>query len=56
MAGDTSLWPVVVGGLLALGGTMVGVIGTTIRGVAQQRHDSCVVSPRGCVREGCGGS
>jgi hypothetical protein len=36
---DTSLWPVVVGGLLGVGGTMVGVIGTTIRDVAQQRHE-----------------
>ena len=35
---DTSLWPVVVGGL-GVGGTMVGVIGTTIRDVAQQRHE-----------------
>ena len=37
---DTSLWPVVVGGLLGVGGTMVGVIGTTIRDAAQQRHDA----------------
>jgi hypothetical protein len=36
---DTSLWPVVVGGLLGVGGTMVGMIGTTIRDVAQQRHE-----------------
>ena len=36
---DTSLWPVVVGGLLGVSGTMVGVIGTTIRDVAQQCHD-----------------
>jgi hypothetical protein len=36
---DTSLWPVVVGGLLTVGGTMVGLIGTTIRDVAQQRHE-----------------
>jgi hypothetical protein len=36
---DTSLWPVVVGGLLGVGGTVVGVIGTTIRDVAQQRHE-----------------
>jgi hypothetical protein len=35
---DTSLWPVVVGGLLGVGGT-VGVIGTTIRDVARQRHE-----------------
>jgi len=40
MAGaDTSLWPVVVGGLLGVGGTLVGVIGTTIRDVALQRHE-----------------
>jgi hypothetical protein len=39
MAGDTSLWPVIVGGLLGVGGTMVGVIGTTIRDVAQQRQE-----------------
>jgi hypothetical protein len=36
---DTSLWPVVVGGLLGVGGSLVGVIGTTIRDVAQQRHE-----------------
>ena len=37
---DTSLWPVVVGGLLGVGGTMVGVIGTTIRDAARQRHET----------------
>jgi hypothetical protein len=36
---DTSLWPVVVGGLLGEEGTVVGVIGTTIRDVAQQHHE-----------------
>ena len=36
---DTSLWPVVVGGLLALGGTVAGAIATTIRDAAQQRHE-----------------
>jgi hypothetical protein len=36
---DTSLWPVVVGGLLALGGTVAVVIGTAIRDVVQQRHE-----------------
>ena len=36
---DTSLWPVVVGGLLALGGTIAGVIGTVIRDEIQKRHD-----------------
>ena len=36
---DASLWPVVVGGLLGVGGTLVGVIGTTIRDAAQQRHE-----------------
>ena len=36
---DTSLWPVVVGGLLGVGGTIVAVIGTTIRDIAQQRHE-----------------
>jgi hypothetical protein len=36
---DTSLWPVVVGGLLGVGGTLVGVIGTTFREAAQQRHE-----------------
>ena len=39
MAGDTSLLPVVVGGLLALGGVVAGVIGTAIRDVVQQRRD-----------------
>jgi hypothetical protein len=37
---DTSLWPVVVGGLLALGGTVAGAIATTIRDAAQQRHET----------------
>jgi hypothetical protein len=36
---DTSLWPVVVGGLLALGGTVAGAIATTIRDAVQQRHE-----------------
>ena len=36
---DASLWPVVVGGLLGMGGTIVGVIGTTVRDAAQQRHE-----------------
>ena len=36
---DTSLWPVIVGGLLGMSGTMVGVIGATIRDAAQQRHE-----------------
>jgi hypothetical protein len=36
---DTSLWPVIVGGLLGVGGTLVGVFGTTIRDAAQQRHE-----------------
>ena len=40
MAADTSLWPVVVGGLLAVGGTIAGVIGTGIRDWAQQRHET----------------
>jgi len=30
---------VVVGGLLGVGGTIVAVIGTTIRDIAQQRHE-----------------
>jgi hypothetical protein len=38
MAADT-LWPVVVGGLLTLGGTVAGVIGTAIRDMTQQRHE-----------------
>jgi hypothetical protein len=37
---DTSLWPVVVGGLLALGGTVAGAIATTIRDAVQQRHET----------------
>ena len=37
---DTSPWPVVVGGLLALGGTVAGAIATTIRDAAQQRHET----------------
>jgi cytochrome c oxidase assembly factor CtaG len=37
---DTSLWPVVVGGLLALGGTVAGAIATTIRDAGQQRHET----------------
>jgi hypothetical protein len=37
---DTSLWPGVVGGLLALGGTVAGAIATTIRDAAQQRHET----------------
>lgn len=36
---DGSLWPVVAGGLLGVGGTVVGMIGTTIRDAAQQRHE-----------------
>jgi hypothetical protein len=36
---DTSLWPVLVGGLLGVGGTLVGVIGTTIRDATLQRHE-----------------
>jgi hypothetical protein len=39
MMADTSLWPVVVGGVLALGGTVAGAIATTIRDAAQQRHE-----------------
>jgi hypothetical protein len=37
---DTSLWPVVVGGLLALGGTVAGAIATTIRDATQQRYET----------------
>jgi hypothetical protein len=37
---DSSLWPVVVGGLLALGGTVAGAIATTIRDAVQQRHET----------------
>ena len=36
---DASLWPVALGGLLGMGGTMVGVIGATIRDGAQQRNE-----------------
>jgi hypothetical protein len=44
MAGaDTSLWPVVVGGLLAglfaLGGIGVGLVGTARRDAAQEHHE-----------------
>jgi hypothetical protein len=44
MAGaDTSLWPVIVGGLLtglfALGGIGVGAVVAARRDVAQQRHE-----------------
>jgi hypothetical protein len=44
MAGDTSLWPVVVGGLLAglfaLGGIGVGLVGAARRDVAQERREA----------------
>jgi hypothetical protein len=40
MAGDTSLWPVVVGGLIGVGGTLAGTIGTFIRDWAQQRREA----------------
>jgi hypothetical protein len=36
---DTSLWPIVVGGLIGVGGTLVGVVGTTIRDTVQLRHE-----------------
>ena len=41
---DTSLWPVVVGGLLtgafALGGIWVGLVATARRDAAQERHEA----------------
>ncbi|TFV74096.1 hypothetical protein E4K64_19070 [Bradyrhizobium frederickii] len=39
-ASDTSLWPVVVGGLLTLAGTAAGSVVTIIRDVAQHRRDA----------------
>jgi hypothetical protein len=38
-ASDASLWPVVVGGLLAIAGGLVGVVATAIRDAAQTRHE-----------------
>ena len=44
MAGDTSLWPIVVGGLLtglfALGGIGVGLLGAARRDAAQERREA----------------
>ena len=40
MLGDGSLALVVVGGLLGVGGTIAGVIGTAIRDQIQQRYDT----------------
>ena len=36
---DASLWPTVVGGLIAVGGTIAGVIGTALLDVVQQRNE-----------------
>jgi hypothetical protein len=37
---DTSLWPVVVGGLLTLGGIGVGLVATARRDAVQDRRDA----------------
>jgi hypothetical protein len=36
---DASLWPTIVGGLIAVGDTIAGVIGTALRDVVQQRNE-----------------
>jgi hypothetical protein len=39
MAEDGSLWPVVAGGLLTLGGTIAAALGTVIRDLVQRRSE-----------------
>ena len=39
MAGDTSLWPVIVGGLLGIGGIVAGAVVTAIRDAVRQHHE-----------------